>query len=110
MELAQAIYELSRLLPKEELYGLASQLRRAAVSIPANIAEGRGRSSRRDFANFLHIAKGSLNELETLLELALRLKYFNPSQKETVAKTASEVGKMLNAMLVQLQSRQAASS
>jgi four helix bundle protein len=73
MELAEAIYAVTKKFPKEELYGLTMQLRRAAVSIPSNIAEGSQRSSDKDFANFVLIAKGSLAELETQLLLAERL-------------------------------------
>ena len=74
MELAEAVYELTKLFPTEELYGLTSQLRRASVSIASNIAEGRGRSSDGEFRYFLNIAQGSTYEVQTQLLLARRLK------------------------------------
>lgn len=89
------VYRLSAQLPTHELYGLSSQLRRAAVSIPANIAEGHGRNSRRDYANFVGIAYGSLMELETLLEIAADLGYFQSGSSKHVLTAASEIGKML---------------
>ncbi len=73
MDLVAEVYRVARLLPNEELYGLGSQLRRCAVSIPANIAEGYGRASRKEYVQFLSIAGGSHAELETLLELTNRL-------------------------------------
>lgn len=73
MNIARVAYRLTRSLPKEETFGLISQIRRAAVSIPSNIAEGRSRSSRKDFCQFLHIAMGSLSELETQLILVSEL-------------------------------------
>lgn len=71
MQLVKTIYQLTRSFPKEELYGLTSQLRRAAVSIAANIAEGTGRQYKKDTLQFLHISRGSLYEVETLLNIAL---------------------------------------
>jgi four helix bundle protein len=71
------IYLQTSRFPKFELYGLTSQLRRAAVSIPSNIAEGASRNSTKEFIQFLYFANGSLSEVETQLEIALRLKYFN---------------------------------
>ncbi|NOT96903.1 MAG: four helix bundle protein [Nitrospira sp.] len=73
MDLAANVYSLTARFPKEELYGLTSQIRRAAVSIPSNIAEGAARHSRKEFIQFLHIASGSVAELETQLLLALRM-------------------------------------
>ena len=77
MELVVCVYKLSKNFPKEELYGLTSQLRRAAVSIPANIAEGQGRRSKTEFRQFPGNARGSLLEPDTHLELALRLSYLS---------------------------------
>ena len=79
IELAVRTYRQSESLPREEKYGLIGQMRRAAVSVPCNIAEGAARQTRKEFANFLHIAQGSLSELDTLFELALRLEYFQPT-------------------------------
>ena len=73
MELVVIVYEVTRAWPKEELFGLTSQVRRAAVSIPSNLAEGAGRSSKADFNRFLAIAQGSLAEVETQLEIARRI-------------------------------------
>ncbi len=71
MQLVQEIYTITKLYPKEELYGLTSQTRRAAVSIPSNIAEGMGRNYKNDTIQFLYIARGSLYELETVLKIAI---------------------------------------
>jgi four helix bundle protein len=76
MELVPQVYRLSKKFPSEELYGLTSQLRRAMVSVPSNIAEGQGRHHQREFFHFLSIARGSLAEVDTLLNLANRLGYF----------------------------------
>jgi four helix bundle protein len=75
MELVTQIYEVTREWPREEAFGLTAQIRRAAISVPSNIAEGAGRSSNADFSRFLSIAMGSLSEIETQLEIAQRLAY-----------------------------------
>jgi len=75
MDLVVRIYEITRTFPADERYGLASQMRRASVSIPSNIAEGAARGGQKEFAQFLHIARGSLSELETQLMIAVRLNY-----------------------------------
>lgn len=75
MDFAEKIYKITSKFPKDENYGLISQVRRAAVSIPSNIAEGSSRNSTKEFIQFLHVANGSLSEIETQLELAFRLKY-----------------------------------
>jgi len=95
--IAEKIYIFTRSLPKEEMFGLTAQMRRAAVSIPSNIAEGRGRSTRKDFLQFLHIAQGSANELETQLLLAERL-YKNIDTAEILSLLCEEE-KMLSAMI-----------
>ncbi len=77
VKLAEAVYQLTRSFPKEEVYGLTSQIRRCAVSIPANVAEGQGRRSKKEFQQFLGHARGSLLELDTHLELTLRFDYIN---------------------------------
>ena len=98
MELVVAVYALSHALPREEIYGLTSQMRRAAVSVPSNIAEGQGRASRGEFRNHLGIAYGSLMELETQLILAQRLGYVRPTQIEGTVASAAEVGRLINGL------------
>lgn len=85
MDLAESVYHLTLRYPKSEIYGLSSQLQRAAVSIPSNIAEGHARDSTKEFLRFLSVAQGSLAELETQLILSGRLNYFNQSQLGKVA-------------------------
>jgi four helix bundle protein len=80
MDLAMMVYEATDVFPQKEIFGLANQLRRAAVSIPSNIAEGQGRDTTRDFLGFLGIARGSLQELETQLTLACRLGYIDETK------------------------------
>jgi four helix bundle protein len=80
VDLVRKIYELTKIFPKAEDYGLTNQMRRAAVSIPANIAEGAARQTKKEFIQFLHIFQGSLSELDTHLEIAKRLQYIG--QKE----------------------------
>ena len=79
MDLVQKVYEISKRFPREEIYGLTSQVRRAAVSVPSNIAEGAAGRSTVQFRNYLSVAIGSLNELETQLEIALRIGYLDAS-------------------------------
>ena len=88
MDLAKACYAPSRSLPREELYGLTSQIRRAALSVPANIAEGNGRRTRKDYLNFLRIAQGSLRELETYLLFVGEMEL---ASQETVAACLTQV-------------------
>jgi four helix bundle protein len=96
------IYSASRAFPKEELYGLTSQIRRAATSIPANIAEGCGRSSDRDFARFLYIASGSASELEYHLLLARQLGLVEEESYAELANSVIEVKRMLGALIQRL--------
>ena len=102
MSLVEETYRLVKLLPKEEQYALSAQMRRAAVSVPSNIAEGQARSSTREFANFLSISRGSLAELETQFMICVRLKYLTRSQIETALSLCGEVGRMLNALIGRL--------
>ena len=104
MDLAVAIYGVSDLLPATERFGLASQLRRAAASIPANLAEGHGRTTRA-FANHVSIAVGSQAELDTLLELATRLKLVPPEALSPVAPLLAETGRMLHGLAQALRHR-----
>ena len=97
MELVTAIYQATQAFPKEELYGLTSQLRRAAVSVPSNIAEGQGRLTRGEFRQFLGQAKGSLSELETQLLIAHNLGYLQDCS--TLLGQKTEVTRLLNGLL-----------
>ena len=102
MDLLVEVYRLVKKLPKEETYALSDQMRRAVVSIPSNIAEGRGRSSEKDFLRFLFIARGSQAEIETQLLACIRLNYLTESEVELSLDLCSEVGKMLNSMIRKL--------
>jgi four helix bundle protein len=110
IQMARLCYTLSKTFPKDELYGLTSQLRRAAVSVSANIAEGRSRGSRKDFVQFLRIANGSLAEVETLLTLACEFGYCSNNDIDAIHSETSEIGKMLNTMIRQLLITKAESS
>ena len=92
------VYQLLGKFPKNEQYGLASQMQRAAVSIPSNIAEGKERQSDRDFARFIAIALGSLAELETQLLIAQRLGYLDEAGWQEATAQADEIGKMLRGL------------
>jgi len=107
MDLVVLLYEHSKLFPKEELYGLTNQLRRAAVSIPSNIAEGQGRRSTKDFLNFLSISKGSLFELETQVEIARRLGYLTAIRHEELKALGQTVGRLLSGLIRALEQKQA---
>ena len=102
MDLVAEIYNIAKLLPAEEMYGLSSQMKRAAISIPSNIAEGQERRTTKDFLRFLYMAKGSKGELETLLSLCVRLEYLSSSNTETAQNLLVEVGKMLNSLIQKL--------
>lgn len=90
------------MLPPEERFGLWSQLTRAASSVPMNIAEGRGRQGTREFANFLSIARGSLAELDTAMEICVRLGYLTRTDLATIDQLADEVGRMLTTLAKRL--------
>jgi four helix bundle protein len=98
MDLVTEIYTLARAFPHEERFGLASQLQRAAVSIPANIAEGHGRKSTGAYLNHVSISNGSLMEVETLIQIASRLGYLTPQQETGVLDRTDEIGKMLSGL------------
>ena len=102
MDLCEEVYRLARMLPKEELFALSDQLRRAAISIPSNIAEGRGRQSKKEFAHFLSIAQGSVAELETQIFLSFRLNMLQESDILSVLSLCTEVSKMLRALRTRL--------
>lgn len=96
MELVVESYAVSRHLPRDELFGLVSQIRRASVSVPSNIAEGYGRIHRGDYVRHLSIAAGSLRELKTLLEITYRLGYLDKAELRSVVRLADRVGQMLH--------------
>lgn len=95
VDLVGLIYVSTRAFPKEEMYGLTSQIRRAGVSVPANIAEGQGRNSQGEFRQFLGIAQGSLAELETLLIISGSLHYLTQSDTDDLLKKCEEIGRLL---------------
>jgi len=97
MDLAGVVYQATTAFPREELYGLVSQMRRSAVSIPSNIAEGYGRGGR-DYARFVAIAYGSLLELETQIELARRFGFLETEREARLLSATAEIGRMLNAL------------
>jgi four helix bundle protein len=99
MQLTVAIYHLTKEFPREEIYGLTSQIRRAAVSVPSNIAEGHGRLNTSEFRQFLGIARASNFELQTQLEIARALEFGNAKLLDEAESLSHEVGKMLFAIL-----------
>ncbi len=99
MDLVTLTYRATRGFPREEIYGLTSQLRRAAVSIPSNIAEGQGRTSRKEFLSFLSIAHGSLCEVETQVEIAHRLGYLDERRSDKLNALSSEVGRLVQGLM-----------
>jgi four helix bundle protein len=103
MDLAVATYELTRPWPKDELYGLTSQARRASVSICANIAEGYGRETRPSYIHFLRIAQGSVKELETHLIIAQRIELSEPGKIEDLLGQCESVGKLLRLLVRRLE-------
>lgn len=102
MKLVTDVYASTRTFPSVERYGLALQLRRAAVSVAANIAEGNGRLHRKEYIHHLSIAPGSLRETETLLEIARRLKYVGPADTSAANEMIDHVGRMLTRMIKSL--------
>lgn len=98
MDLAKAIYQLTDGLPKKEEYRMTAQLVRAAISIPANIAEGNARGTRKDYAYFVSVARGSTAELETLLTIVAETNMAPAAQVAEIIKNAEEVGRMLNGL------------
>src|SRR5215510_12239927 len=99
MRLAAEAYRLAKGLPKPEEYRLTSQLLRAAASVPANIAEGHARGTRKDYANFISIARGSLAEAETILLLLVDVELLRDEQVRAALDLCAETGRMLNALL-----------
>jgi four helix bundle protein len=107
MSVAESTYRLTTRFPKDELYGMTSQIRRSAVSIAANIAEGHGRENSGSFVQFLRVAQGSLKELETHLVLAGRVNLASTSDVEPILTQCDELGKMLRSLIRSIQRRNA---
>lgn len=105
MELAEEIYKLCSSVPRFEMFGLVSQLRRASTSIPANIAEGYGREYRADYVKHLSVAQGSLAEVETLVMLCVRVGHLEPTTVLRACTLSDEVSRMLRVLLKRLGSR-----
>lgn len=104
VDLVAEVYRITRSFPKDEIYGLTSQLRRAAVSIPSNIAEGQGRLSKGEFRQFLGQARGSVLEVETQAIIARRLGFLEDAAAENVLSRSAEVNRILNGLLESLKS------
>jgi four helix bundle protein len=102
IELVTDVYRLTQKFPKQEIYGLTSQIRRAAVSIPSNIAEGQGHMSRGEFKQFLGRARGSVFELESQVLIARNLAYLNLEEGEFLLERIAELGRVLNGLLKSL--------
>ena len=105
MDLVVEIYKISKLLPKEEIYGISDQLRRSAVSIPSNIAEGQSRNSTKEFIQFLSIARGSLAELETQLLICIKVNMLSEDNIAEAQNITTEVGKMIKGLMNKLNSQ-----
>src|SRR5215510_4091759 len=105
VDLAQQIYKVTERFPSNEQFGLTSQVRRAAVSIPSNLAEGVVRQTKKEFLNFLHIAKGSLSELDTQLEIARRLEYLDQARWEALDERLEQIDRMLRGLVHSLRCR-----
>ena len=105
MTLITKIYQSTNLFPKEEIFGLTSQIRRSAVSIPSNIAEGYGRESKQDFLRFLNISIGSLFELQTQLEIAKNISYLNENEFNNIFEDSREIERMLVSFIKKLKER-----
>lgn len=105
MDLVTEIYTITKSFPKEELYTLTAQLRRAAISIPANIAEGRAKRTTRDFMRFINIAAGSTAEIETHILISERLGYLSSTQTQQFLENIDHIGRMLNRLHTSLESK-----
>ena len=108
--LVKILYKVTEKFPENERFGLIIQIRRAAVSIPANIAEGWGRETIKNYVQFLRIARGSLFELDTLILIAFELNYISKEQEDIVKTKIEEIGRMLNSMIKKLNSKQQSES
>jgi four helix bundle protein len=106
MSVAERAYNLTARFPKDEVYGMTSQIRRAAVSIAANIAEGHGRENSGSFIQFMRVSQGSLKELETHLLLAARVNLVSVAEVEPILQQCDELGRMLRSLIRSIQRRQ----
>jgi four helix bundle protein len=105
MLLVTEIYKISKYFPKDETYGLVSQMRRCAISIPSNIAEGYGRKSTSDYVRFLRVAAGSLYELQTQMEISLNLGYLKSNKFDKLYESGREIERMLSSLTKKLDKR-----
>jgi four helix bundle protein len=105
MTLAEHCYQVTKLFPREEMFGMTSQIRRAAASIPANLAEGHGRQSTKEFLNFISIARGSLMEVETHLQLSHRVGLLPKTKLDELLRQTDEISRMLSGLRNSLQRR-----
>lgn len=105
MDLVEEVYGITQMLPPEEKYSLGDQIRRSAVSIPSNIAEGTSRATDKEMIHFLYIAQGSRAELETQLELSYRIGYTSEQQIQELIEHSNEVGRMLTGLIKTLKSK-----
>ncbi len=99
MSVVESIYKLTKQFPKEEQFCLVTQLRRAAISVPSNIAEGQGRRAKKEFSYFLKIAHGSVREIETQLIIARRLQYLDETATPDVMEQAARVGRLITGLI-----------
>ena len=105
MDLVVEVYRCTKSFPRDELFGLTSQMRRASISVPSNISEGKGRYTRGELVQFLFNARGSLLELQTQITLAGRLGYLGEAQVANLEQRSAEVGRMLNELITRFRTR-----
>jgi len=105
MDLVTSIYQVSKLFPNEENFGLTSQLRRSAISVPSNISEGYGRNSLNDYIRFLNISVGSLYEAQTQIEIAFNLKYIEKEQFKSIYDSTREIERMMSSLIKKLKEK-----
>ena len=105
IELVNEIYKVTKHFPKDELYGLTSQARRAAISVPANIAEGWGRGTTKNYIQFLEISRGSLYELNTLIIISVNQEYLSSEKCSEIESNINEIGRILNALITKLDNK-----
>jgi four helix bundle protein len=99
MDLVTEIYKTTKEFPTQEIYGITNQVRRAAVSVPSNIAEGAARQTKKEFRNFLHVAQGSLSELDTRIEIASRLGYIDLNYRKSLDEKMEPIDKMITGLI-----------